>query len=329
MITAAIRAKLVPFLKGSPGTGKSQCIHQIANDFNLYLIDIRLSQCDPTDLMGFPKIMGDKADYVPMKHFPIEGDAIPKGYSGWLIFLDEASSAPPAIQAAAYKLVLDRMVGSHRIHKNAAMVLAGNLETDGAIVHPMSTALQSRLIHMELAVDSCEWNEWATTKGNIHHHITSYINFKPGALYTFTPDHTDCTYACPRTWEFASRILGVIEEDTNYDLMNLLAGTLGEGVAREFSTFRKIYKSLPTIQQILANPTGVKVSDEPSINFALTGSIAHNMDEKNCSALMDYVSRLPVEFQVVCLRESIRRKKELLTNAAMQAWVAKSAATLF
>ena len=74
---------------------------------------------------------------------------------------------------------------------------AGNLETDNAIVQPMSTALQSRLAHLELVVDSKEWVNWATSNG-IDHRITSYINFKPGNLYTFNPDHTDKTYASPR-----------------------------------------------------------------------------------------------------------------------------------
>jgi hypothetical protein len=328
MITAAIKTRLVPFLKGSPGSGKSQIVHQIADDYNLQMIDIRLSQCDPTDLAGFPTIDGGKADYVPMKHFPIEGDPLPPGKAGWLIFLDEGNSAPPAIQAAAYKLVLDRMVGSHRLHKNVAMVMAGNLETDGAIVHPMSTALQSRLLHLELVVDANEWNEWATSKGNIHHHITSFINFKPGQLYTFTPDHTDSTYACPRTWEFASRLVDVLDEDSP-DLLPTLAGTLSEGVAREFIGFRKIYQRLPTINDITADPRKVRVPEEPSILFALTGSIAHNISDKNAGDLMDYVSRLPVEFQVVCLRESVRRNKAMLANAAVQKWIANSAASLF
>jgi MoxR-like ATPase len=101
MITTAIKARLVPFLKGSPGCGKSQIIHQIAKDHNLEVIDLRLSQCDPTDLAGFPTIIDGKADYMPMKHFPIEGDSLPKGKAGWLLFLDEATSAPSAIQAAA------------------------------------------------------------------------------------------------------------------------------------------------------------------------------------------------------------------------------------
>lgn len=101
MITAAMKAKVVPMLKGSPGSGKSQIVYQIADAYNLSVIDLRLSQCDPTDLAGFPVIKEGKADYAPMAHFPIEGDPLPKGKAGWLLFLDEATSAPPAIQAAA------------------------------------------------------------------------------------------------------------------------------------------------------------------------------------------------------------------------------------
>ncbi len=223
--------------------------------------------------------------------------------------------------------MLDRMVGSHRLHKRVAMVLAGNLETDGAIVHPMSTALQSRLIHFELVVDPKEWDEWATAN-DVHHHITSFVKFKPGCLYTFSPDHNDSTYACPRTWEFASRLLKVMDEDSP-DLMPILAGTLSEGVAREFLSFRKIYQKLVTVPEILANPTGVKVPNEPSILFALTGSIAHNMEPDNADGLLKYVSRMPAEFQVVCLREAVRRNKGLMATKAMQEWIAKSAAALF
>lgn len=327
MLASYIRAKLVPMLVGSPGCGKSQIIYKIAEDYNLKVIDLRLSQCDPTDLAGFPTVAGKKADYVPMAHFPIEGDPIPAGYSGWLLFLDEATSAPPAIQAAAYELILDRMVGSHHLHKNVAIVAAGNLETDNAIVQPMSTALQSRLVHLELVVDSNEWVEWAE-QNNIDHRITSYIKFKPGQLYTFTPDHTDKTYACPRTWEFANRVMGVTQ-DGDKQRLAMLAGTLSEGVAREFTTFMKIYNDLPTPAQIILNPKEIRVPTEPSILFALTGSIAHNATPDNFSKLMEFIQRLPVEFQVVTMRETIRRNKAMMSHAAVQKWISESAASLF
>ena len=327
MITKFIIAKLVPMIIGSPGIGKSMIVHQIAKEYRLKVIDLRLSQCDPTDLLGFPNIVGNKAGYVPMETFPIEGEPIPAGYSGWLLFLDEMNAASAAVQAAAYKLVLDRMVGVHKLHKNVAICAAGNLETDGAIVQPMSTALQSRLVHMELVVDSKEWIEWATSN-EIDHRITSYIQFKPGNLYTFNPDHTDKTYACPRTWVFSDEILkGSPIGDP--DTLPMLSGTISEGVAREFVGFCKVYQDLPTTGQITANPSGTKVPNEPSILFALTGSIAHNADTSNLTALMEYVLRLPIEFQVVCLREVVRRNKPLMGHASVQKWISTSAANLF
>ena len=326
-ITKCIKAKLVPMLEGSPGTGKSQIVYQIAANYNLKVIDLRLSQCDPTDLLGMPGIENDRAGYFPMNTFPIEGDVIPKDYNGWLLFLDEFNSAPHAVQAAAYKLVLDRMVGAYHLHKNVAIVCAGNKDSDNAIVQSMSTALQSRLIHLELVVDAKEWNEWAVDKG-IHHHITDYINFKPGNLYTFKPDHSDKTYACPRTWEFANSVLKVTE-DGDPDRLPLLAGALSEGIAREFMSFTKIYQDLPKLPEILSSPDSIKVPAEPSILFALTGTISHNANLENFTQLMKFIQRLPTEFQVVCLRETIRRNKEMMAHPALQQWISESAKDLF
>jgi hypothetical protein len=327
MITSFIKAQLVPMLSGSPGCGKSQIVKDIANNYNLKVIDLRLSQCDPTDLSGFPTIVGKKAGYVPMNTFPIEGDEIPEGFNGWMLFLDEFNSASQAVQAAAYKVVLDRMIGIYKLHKNVAIVCAGNLETDNAIVNPMSTALQSRLVHLELVNDHNIWIEWAESSG-IDHRITSYVKFKPGNLYSFKPDHTDQTYACPRTWEFANRVLNVIETD-NKDALPMLAGTVSEGIAREFLGFCKIHQGLPTIEKIASNPTGAIVPKEPSVLYALTGSIAHNVTPENFTALMQFIKRLPVEFQVVCLRETVRRNSFVISHAALQQWIKDSSTELF
>ena len=327
MLCYFLKARLVPMLVGSPGSGKSQIVHQIAAEYKLKVIDVRLAQCDPTDICGFPMVKGNKAGYIPMDTFPIEGDKIPEGYNGWLVFLDEFSSASPAVQAASYKLVLDRMVGNHPLHKNVAIVCAGNLETDNAIVQPMSTALQSRLVHMELVVDAKEWSDWAASAG-IDHRITSYINFKPGNLYTFQPDHTDNTYASPRTWEFADRVMKVMEMDSPH-LLPMLAGTISEGVAREFLGFCKNFANLPTISEIVQSPDTITIPREPSILFALTGALSHNASKDNFDQLIKFIKRLPLEFQVVCLRETIRRNKEMLGHKAVQQWITSNATELF
>lgn len=160
-----IKAKMTCMISGDPGIGKSAIVQAIAKQFNLELIDIRLSTFDPVDLNGLPMLNGNIAEFVPMSTFPLEKTTKkPKGKNGWLIFLDEFNAAPLATQAAAYKLVLDRQVGLHNLHPNSTIVCAGNLITNGAIVNRLGTAMQSRLIHLELGVFPEEWIKWGTKK---------------------------------------------------------------------------------------------------------------------------------------------------------------------
>lgn len=333
MITKYIKVGLVPMLRGSPGMGKSAIVHQIADTYNLCVIDLRLSQCDPTDANGFPNITGKKAGYVPMDTFPIEGDPLPINpktglpYDGWLLFMDEFNSGTVSVQAAFYKIILDRMIGQHRMHKKVAMVCAGNLESDGAIVNPLSTAMQSRLVHLELISDVKEFVQWCS-ENNIDHRISDYANFRPGNVYAFSADHTDHTYACGRTWEFANRVLSITNDD-DPDRLPMLAGTLSEGVAREFIGFCNIYRDLPKPAEIARSPETIKMPDEPSILYALTGSIAHNAHPDTMSQVIKFIDRMPKEFQVVTLRDTIRRKKTMMAHPAIQGWIAKSSIELF
>lgn len=262
-----------------------------------------------------------------MDTIPLEGDEIPDGYDGWLVLFDELTSALSPVQAAAYKPLCEKEVGNAKVHPNVAMVAAGNLETDNAVVEPMSTALQSRLIHFEMVADHEKWIEWAAKKG-LDHRITSYIKFKPDMLYTFKPDHTDKTYASPRTWEYASRLTKKHDKLT-MDHLSLLSGAVSEGVAREFIQFCKVYTELPTIDQILVNPEGITIPEEPSILFALTGSVAANAKPSNLETLMRFITRLHMEWQVVCLRDLIRRDETALTSEPIKEWISKNSAELF
>lgn len=219
------------------------------------------------------------------------------------------------------------MVGNMNLHSKVLIAAAGNLETDNAIVEPMSTALQSRLIHMEVHLDHELWIDWAA-QNNIDHRITSFVKFKPDLLYSFDPDHDDKTYPAPRTWNFTS-LLVQGQADITKDDLALLAGTIGEGAAREFIQYCRVYKQLLNVDQIIRDPKNLPVPDEPSTMFALTGSIANHAKDSNITPLMQYVERLPKEFQVICLREVVRRKGELLDHAAVIQWCSNNAAALF
>lgn len=318
-VTRVLVAQKVPFIKGQPGAGKSEIVAQVAKEHNLFLIDVRLSQFDPTDINGFPTLENGRSNYCPPQIFPIEGDEIPDGYSGWLLFLDEINSAPLSVQAAAYKLILDRMIGDHKIHKNVAIVAAGNRAADKAIVNRMGTAMQSRLIHLNMDISHKDWTEWAHGAG-IDHRVISFIEFRPELISRFNPNHSDDTFPCPRTWVFMSDIVKDKESFDEIDL-EIAKGTVGEGAAIEFAGFMKIHNELPNIQQIMDKAATLTIPTDMSIKYAVTGLIAANVDESNINKLAKYVERLPTEFQLLTWRAAIRTNNIIKNTQYIKDWI--------
>ena len=322
-IMDVLYARLVPYITSSPGCGKSDIVRQVANNLNLHLIDVRLSQMDSVDISGYPTIHEGKTVFTPPIIFPIEGDPIPKGKDGILLFLDELSSASLATQSASYKLILDRMVGQYKLHDRVAIVAAGNRATDKAIVNRMSTAMQSRMIHFNLVVNHKDWLEWANTAG-IDTRITSFIEFRPELLHNFNPNHTDNTYPAPRTWAFANNLIKDKPTISQIDAI-ILAGTVGEGAAREFKGYSEIYESLPNIKAITANPTTIPIKESPDILYAFTGLISANINKGNIEQLTKFIERLPLDFQIVTWINSIKRNKELYTLPSVVNWIKQHA----
>ncbi len=326
-ISMCMHTGLVCMLSGSPGVGKSAIVHQLANRYKLKLIDIRLSQCDPVDISGFPQVNGKRSSYLPMDIFPLEDDLVPDDFNGWLIFLDEINSAPLAVQAASYKLVLDRAVGQRKLNSKVAIVCAGNLATDGAIVNRLSTAMQSRLVHLELMVDHKVWSLWASAN-KLSHEVISYINHRPDHLHKFDPNHNDKTFSCPRTWAFASKLM-MYNKIPLKEKLPVLAGTLSEGIAREFVTYCDVYQHIPSYQQIIADPRGIAMTNEPSMLAALSGTIGSNVTATDLPKAMQYIRRMPIEFQVFALRDACKRNPKMIREKDVLDWLTVNSEELF
>lgn len=301
-----LKANLVPFLSSSPGIGKSAAVHQLAKRFNLKVIDIRLAQEDPTALGGFPSIVNGRSTYAPPERFPLEGDKIPDGYKGWLIFFDEINSAPRSVVSAAYKIVLDRMIGEKHLHPNVRMIAAGNLATDNAIVNEMGTAMRSRVVHIHVTTHSDNWLDFAA-KAGFDSRVVSYLHYQANKINSFKQfgSSSDETFACERTWEFVSKILKANYPDETTpvpaDVAPLLAGTVGS-TAYEFVTYTEAFKDLPTIQQVLANPCGCALPVAPAVRYLMTGMLVGNTTMDNADKIATYVDRLPKEFAMVFIK---------------------------
>lgn len=325
VVGRTMEKQLVPMLHSSPGIGKTSLHHQLCEKYNLYPIDIRLATEDPVNMNGFISVNKDtnRGTYIPFDMFPIAGlDEVPEGYDGWFINFDELSSAPPAIQAAAYKIILERKVGNHDLHPNVLMMATGNLEEDNAVVYHQSTALQSRMVHFRIKPDLESFVTYALSK-DIDHRIISYLQHQPDKLMVFDPEHTDMTFPCPRTWFMLNKFLAdhTDPEKLDWSALAEFAGCIGEGTARDFYSYLQIYQDLVTIDQIKNDPVNANIPYEPQNLFAIAGSIAHHLDSSNLSQLLVYLKRLPIEFQVIAMQNAVKRNIALIENPEIDKWI--------
>jgi hypothetical protein len=319
-INDILQAGLVPFVQSSPGLGKSSIMRSVGAENNLKLIDHRLSTSAPEDLSGLPEFFTNgngqrRARFVPFGDlFPLEGDTIPEGKDGWMLFLDEFNSASKSVQAAAYKLILDRQVGQFNLHSNVVVTAAGNLAGDRAITNALSTAMQSRVVHLEMQVNFEEWLYDVALKENYDSRIIAYLSQFPSKLMDFRPDHKDKTFCCPRTWEFVNRIIsGRVVTDSDAPL---LAGTITSGTAVDFVQFCKIYMDLITIDQILADPAKCPLPNDQNMRWATISHMMEKVDTKNFSQLCTYVDRFSVDFRILFYRSTLVRNPALRQNPA-------------
>lgn len=334
-ILECIKNRLVPFTQSSPGIGKSAIHQEIADENNLLLIDYRISSADPTDFNGFPTVdpVRNVATYVPFDTFPVahtplpdkvdaQGNVIGK-YDGWLLLMDELNHGNPTILRAAYKLILDKKVGQYHLHPRVAICAAGNLATDNAHTNKLGSALDSRVIQLFVKNDAKEWLVHAN-KQNWDYRITSFIGFKNEAVNNFTPDTKPGPFACQRTWEFTHRLIKNIPTlDPSH--VGLVAGAIGEGMARELIGFTRVFQDLPSFQDIISNPNSAKVPTTPDCQYAIAGLLASNSDTTTLNAIMTYIGRIPTEFQVLTLKDVLRRKPDLINHEKMQKWVEDNA----
>jgi len=180
----ALEAGEIPYVSGPPGIGKSDIMESVAKDLNLKLLDIRLSQMLPEDLTGLPSMddVRKKATYVEFDTFPMENDKVPDGFVGWLIFLDELSSASEEVMAAIYSLLLGGKVGGKPIHEMALICAAGNRAKDSAIARALPDTLITRMLCVEMKVNVADWLKWAKTANNANDTVSSFIEKNPDQL---------------------------------------------------------------------------------------------------------------------------------------------------
>ena len=273
----AFKAKRPVFLWGPPGIGKSQIIADLTKELGGLCIDLRLGQMEPTDLRGIPFYNKDigKMDWAEPVDLPSK--ELAEQYPIITLFLDEMNQAAPAVQGSAFQLVLDRRLGKYVLPDNVVIVAAGNRESDKGVSFRMPTPLANRFVHLEVRQDYESWNEWAV-KNRVHKDVVGYIGFAKNDLFDFNPRSASRAFATPRSWSFVSQFL-YDDDATDAELSDLIAGTIGDGLAIKFMAHRKVAGQMPNPSEILAGKVKELKVKEVSAMYSLTVSMCYELQD--------------------------------------------------
>jgi MoxR-like ATPase len=300
VIAAAMDARIVPLLWGDPGIGKSAFVETLArkrgNPIEVVIGSVR----EPSDFAGLPIVTNDNDVIMApprwVKH--LNGD-IPglNERGGGIAFLDEITTAPPAVQAAMLRVVLDRYVGDVKLHEDVRIVAAANPPSIAADGWDLAPPLANRFLHLDVGVNPEIWRQgmtagWDSTipdtidtidptdsaRASALAQVNAFASNKRSDLLHAMPDDESSqgrAWPSPRTWDFVAQILPRFNPDSpDYKAAVTMAvtGLVGEGAGLEFVTWRE-RMDLPDPVDVLADPTVMNWKADADKVFAVLSSV--------------------------------------------------------
>lgn len=311
ILNAGLPVKTMPsvMLWGAPGVGKSQAVRQLAQEIKektgkqTAVTDVRLLLFNPIDLRGIPTANEDKTLAVWLKPQIFQMEEREDLVN--ILFLDEISAAPQSVQAAAYQITLDRVVGEHRLPDNCIVIAAGNRTTDKSVAFKMPKALANRLLHIQVEGSFASWKEWAIRHG-INEKVLGFLSFRQNYLMGFDSASDDLAFATPRSWEMVSNLLNHVSDDIEA-MYPLISGLVGSGTAVELRTWAKVYQQLPDIQEVFEGKQPPLPQNADAL-YALCASMTayareHKENLQQIENSILYAEKMPPDFSTVLMKD--------------------------
>lgn len=310
---------------GPPGVGKSQMVAQIAKKHSVPLVDIRLSQLEPTDLRGIPFRSENLVEWAVPRMLP---NADRHGSSG-ILFLDEITSATPAVSAAAYQLILDRCLGEYQVPEGWVIFAAGNRQGDRGVTYSMPSPLANRFTHFNFDVNVDDWVRWAHING-VDERVIAFLRFRPELLFDFDPAIDPVAFPTPRSWEFAHHALQKFDSNSLL-LASALQACVGDAAGIEINAFIENLDSLPDINAIVSGED-VSLPDSIDLQYALASSLVgqavrlnstdtEQIDDK-LGNILNFASNFPQREMGIMLVSDMHRAigKRVFALTQFKAW---------
>jgi hypothetical protein len=296
----AVVADLPVLLWGAPGIGKTAAMDQLAADLDLPLTTVIASVHEPSDFNGLPVVGDDPA-----------GQGVPMAPPDWavhlaragrgLLFLDELSTAPPAVQAALLRLVLERRVGALRLPPGVRIVAAANPRSSAADGWELSPPLANRFVHLQWTHDhdvvvrglAGVWPRTTLPRldaarlpesvAYARRAVCALLSARPALVHRLPTSEAQRggPWPSPRSWEMALRLIAfATAAGTSRDVLSaLVRGTVGDGPGLELlASLDRM--DLPDPEEVLADPLGAALPERGDLRQAVLDGVVQAVRQR-------------------------------------------------
>jgi len=283
-------------LLGPAGIGKSESVRQLAEELAkdlglqyeeydetkiseylnnpgkyFLLVDIRLTEVEPADLIGIPRDVNGHVEYKPL------GWAVCLNKNPGILFLDEITNVQRLdVQSTMYKLLLERRVGYIPLHKDVLVIAAGNRPEDASIANALPAPAINRVMKFSIKAPKLEeWIEYMHRNyDSWDYRIAAFLK-KFGHYYNQkAEEETLEQFATPRKWTRLALISHKISEE---DLDCIAEAEVGPEAAVHLCGFLRI--RIPEIDVLLRKPERFFELDDGERYFAVS-MIASEISQK-------------------------------------------------
>ncbi|WP_416518461.1 AAA family ATPase [Streptomyces achromogenes] len=287
-LTLAVAADLPVLLWGEPGIGKTAALTQLAASLDLPLTTVIASVHEPSDFSGLPVLGDDPAVRgVPMAPPRWAVELVRAGRG--LLFLDELSTATPAVQAALLRVVLERRVGELRLPPGVRIVAAANPRASAADGWELSPPLANRFVHLHWVHDrdvvvrglGGVWPRAELPRlmperlpeavAFARRAVCGFLEVRPTLIHRLPSTETrrGGAWPSPRSWEAAMTLLafGTAAAASREVMALLVRGAVGDGPGLELLAHLD-RMDLPDPETLLAEPSSAVLPERGDLRQA-------------------------------------------------------------
>jgi len=316
--------KIVPYIVGQAGLGKTSIVQQACKETNRGLVMLSLAQLDPTELGGIRIPSEDRKSVNVTKpdwFVEVEKQNSSSELSGGVVFCDELAQAPISVLNTARQLINEGRVGQWHLPKGWHVLTAGNRLSDKAGVNRLPSHMKDCLTYFNVEGDVEDTCNYFVDIG-VDFKVIAYL--RANQDFYCKNDPSQDSNPTPRSWQRVGNMLKMKGMDARR-LTQMIAGQVGESACASFVGFLKVIADVPEfldLDKLIANPKSASLPERPDVMYALCSALSSKANSKNIGNILQYVERLTAkEMGVVLVKDALRRDKTLRSHADVKAWV--------